>query len=95
MNVKLNPNEFCVTEQVSIELHEVAVEMIDLRTDEKVNMVFFVTVNDEPYGLEKKVDEICKYLGYKRISISSDRLEQTYNFDAGVVFCNLNAKQNK
>ena len=96
MKVMVKPELSSIVEQVSTDLYEVAVTMIDLRTDEEVDMVFFITVDpDQPYSLEKKVEEICKHLGYMGVSISSEKLFQTYEFDAGVVFNNLYQKQFK
>lgn len=96
MKVMVRPELCSIVEQVSIDLYEVPVTMIDNRTGEEVDMVFFITVDpDQPYSLEKKVEEICKTLGYQRVSISSEKLFQTYEFDAGVVFNNLYQKQYK
>lgn len=94
MKVVVRPEMSCVVEQVSIDLYEVPVTMIDNRTNEEVDMVFFITVDpNEPYALEKKVDEICKHLGYMKVSISPEKLFQTFEFDAGVTFNNLYQKQ--
>ena len=81
--VNIEPEVNCYVSE-NIRIVEIPVSVIDNRDEKKHQLVFFITNDDDDeYSLRKKVNMVCKELGYSAYEIGEPLEKQV---EAGILF---------